>query len=111
MSLDNPEYFFCQTAASGTHSGQYHPPQTSPPKPWPFNEIEEVTVLQEHFELAYAVPAELFVLEVHGVPGSFLAVQDIDRPRIRISGHEQEQQDRRRQLDPANDLDVFGNLY
>ena len=32
----------------------------------PFNEIEEITVLQEHFELAYAVPAKLFVLEVHG---------------------------------------------
>src|SRR5208283_1583106 len=56
-------------------------------------------------------PAELFVLEVHGVPGSFLAVEDIDRPRIGISGHEQKQQDRRRQLDPTSDLDVFGNFY
>src|SRR5208283_5805593 len=81
------------------------------PKSWTLNEIEEVAVLQEHFELVHAVSAELFVLEVDGVPGSFLAVQNIDRTRIWVSGHEQEQQDRRWQLDPTNDLDVFGNLY
>src|SRR5208337_3829545 len=103
--------FFLSNGGLRPHSGHYHPPQTGPPKSRPLNEIEEVTLLQEHFELAHAVPAELFVLEVHGVPGSFLAVQDIGRPRIRISGHEQEQQNRRRQLDPTNDLDVFGDLY
>jgi hypothetical protein len=72
-------------AASGTirflsngrlrpHSGQYHPPQTRAPTPWPLNEIEKVAVFQERFELAYAVPAALFVLEVTGVPSSVLAV-------------------------------------
>ena len=74
MSLDNPEYFFCQTAVSGRIPGSTTHCKPVAPKSWPLNEIEEVTVLQEHFELAYAVPAELFVLEVHGVPGSFLAV-------------------------------------
>src|SRR5271157_4843110 len=103
--------FFLSNGGLRPHSGHYHPPQTGPPKSRPFNEIEEVTVLKEHFELAYAVPAELFVLEVDGIPSSFLAVEDIDRPRVLVSGHEQEQQDRRRQLDPTNDLDVFGNPY
>ncbi len=46
------------------HSGHYCPSQTGPPKSRPFHEIEEVTLLQEHFELAYAVSTELFVLEV-----------------------------------------------
>jgi 2Fe-2S iron-sulfur cluster binding domain len=68
-------------------------------------------LLQEHFDLRHAVPAELFVLEVDGVPGSILAVEDIHRPGIRVSGHEQEQQDRCWKLDPTNDLDVFGNPY
>jgi hypothetical protein len=73
VSLDNPECFFCQTAVSGRfrlHSGQYHPPQTGPPKSRPLNEIEKVTVLQERFELAYAVPPKLIVLEIDGVPDS-----------------------------------------
>src|SRR5208283_5030399 len=77
----------------------------------PPGKIEEITVLQQHFELAYAVPAELFVLEVDGVPGSILAVQYIYRTRIRVSGYEQEQQNRRRKLDPANDFDRFGDLH
>src|SRR5271157_142197 len=50
--------FFLSNGRLRPHSGRYHPPQTGPPKSWPLNEIEEVTLLQEHFELAYAVPAE-----------------------------------------------------
>ena len=86
-------------------SGRDNPRQTGTPKPWPLNEIEKVAVLQQRFEFAYAVPAELFVFEIHGVPSSFLPVENIDRSRIRISRYEQEQQDRHRQLDPANDVD------
>jgi hypothetical protein len=81
-----------------------------PPKPWPLHEIEELAVLQKLFKLAYAVPAELFVLEIDGVPGAVLAAEDIDRPRFRVSGYEQEQQNLRRQFNPANDCDVLGNL-
>ena len=72
--------------------------------------MEKTALLKKHFELVYAVAAELLVLEVDRVPGSFLTIQDIDCPGIRIPGHDQGQQGRRRQFDPANDLDVFGSL-
>src|SRR6516162_833480 len=92
-------------------SGRDNPRQTGTPKPWPLNEIEKVAVLQKRFQFAYTVPAELFVFEIHGVPSSFLPVENIDRSRIRISRYEQEQQNRRREVDPANDFDRFGDLH
>ena len=57
------------TYATGIYlsNNWYNPRQTSPPKPWPLNEIEELAVLQKLFQLAYAVPAELLVLEIDGV--------------------------------------------
>jgi hypothetical protein len=53
----------------------------------------------------------VLIFEIEGVPSAILAVQDIDGPGLRISGHKQEQQNRRRQFNPANDFDVLGNLY
>ena len=49
------------TYATGIYlsNNWYNPRQTSPPKPWPLNEIEELAVLQKLFKLAYAVPPEL----------------------------------------------------
>src|SRR5208337_3212286 len=92
-------------------SGHHGPGQAGAPKPRPLNEIEELAVFQKGFKVVNAIAAELFVLEVDGVPRSILAVQYIDRTRIRVSWYEQEQQNRRRKLDPANDFDRFGNLY
>jgi hypothetical protein len=42
--------------------------------------MEEATILEEHLDLAYAVPAELFVLEIHGVRGPLLrSINKADR--------------------------------
>ena len=54
--------------------------------------------------------AELFVLEIDGVPSSLLGVQDIGCARMRVFWHQQEQQDDCGKLDPPNDLGVFGDL-
>src|SRR5215469_6754938 len=77
-----PRYGYDLPASMGQavySSRQYNPRQTVAPKPWPLNEIEEVAVLQEHFKLPLAVAAELLVLEIDGVPGSFLPIEHIDR--------------------------------
>ena len=67
-------------------SAPLHLPSRIEPKPGPFNENEELALVQEALKVGDAVPAELFVLEVHGVPGSRFAVEDIDRPRINSLG-------------------------
>ena len=38
--------------------------------------------------MVYAIAAELFVLEIDGVPGSVLAVEGINRPGFRITRHD-----------------------
>ena len=73
----------------------------------PFNEIEELTFPEELFELAHAVAAELLIVKIHAVPRALLAIQDIDYPRLRIPWYQQEQQNRRRKFDPANDLGLL----
>lgn len=47
--------------------------------------------LQELFELPDAVAAELFVLEINGVPGALFPVQNVNRPGFRVARNEQEQ--------------------
>src|ERR1051326_5566782 len=91
-------------------SGLHAPAKACAPKAGAFNEVEETTVSEELFEVADRVATKLLILEIHRVPGALLAVQDVDCARFRIEGHQQEQQDRRWELDPANDLGLFSGL-
>jgi|SRR5215469_12519745 len=83
MLVDNPKYFFCQTAALARFRGS--PPRAIQcAKPGPLNKIEEFAVLQKDFKLGYGVPPELLVFEVEDVlcKGSHISVEVSERARV-----------------------------
>ncbi len=68
----------------GPLSWLHAPFETGPPEAGTLDEIEEVAILQQLFELADAVAAELFVFEINGIPGTFLPIQNIDGTGFRV---------------------------
>jgi len=97
-----PERFLLSDASLRRLTWPHPPAQACSPKPGPFNETEELAFLDELFELAHTVAAEFLIVKIYGVPGPLLAVQEVDRPGFRISGYQQEQQNRRREFNPAD---------
>jgi len=97
------------TPHSRRRLARLHPPaQACSPKTGPFDKIEELAILEEFFELAHAVTAELLIVKIYGVPRALLAVHDVDRPGFRTPRHQQEQQNRRWEFDPADNLGLIG---
>jgi hypothetical protein len=67
LFVGNPEYFFCQTRASAGWPGSTRQLSPACHSPGRFNEIEELAFLEELFELAYAVAAELLIVKIHAI--------------------------------------------
>jgi hypothetical protein len=103
--------FFLPNVYFGPLARFYPPIEPRSPKAWPFHKVKEATVFQEFFQLPHAVAAELLVIEIDGVPNPLLAIEDIDSPGFRIPRHQQKQQNRRAEFDPANNLGILGHSY